>query len=74
MVTHSSDASIVETTALLLREGDVIVAPDSSEHTVTSHYQVDGISVSFSTNTGLHLHKTWFEAKSDTYQVRKETQ
>lgn len=53
--------------ALLLRVGDVITAPDGSRHTVTSHHQVDGISVTFTTDTGHRFHKSWYEALADTY-------
>jgi hypothetical protein len=55
--------------ALLLREGDVIVAPDGSRHTVVDRCQLDFNCVSVWTDTGAHLLKSWFEAKADTYDV-----
>jgi hypothetical protein len=67
------EADLVETIGLLLREGDVIVAPDGSEHTVTAHDKLDFNCVTFHTDTGLRVHLTWYEAKSFVYDVRRRT-
>lgn len=58
-----------ETSAFLLREGNVIVAPDGGQHTVTGRYAVDGISLHVDTDTGHHFSYTWYQAKTDIYDV-----
>lgn len=62
---------LVQETALCLRTGDVIVAPDGSEHKVIRHYKVDFTSVLFHTDTGHSLYHTWFEAKQPVYDVKR---
>lgn len=52
-----------------LVEGDVVIDPDGRAHRLDAKYQVDGISVSLTFDTGVHLYKTWGE-RGDTYDVR----
>lgn len=55
--------------ALDLREGDVIVAPDGRHHTVIAWDSLPGNSVVIATDTGLRIHKPWFDAVRDRYDV-----
>ena len=57
-----------------LRPGDVILAPDSSRHTVTAieWHGLAGAWLTIVTDSGLRLNKTQDESKLDTYDVLTE--
>lgn len=61
----------VEKMAHWLQVGDVIVAPDRSQHTVTEiqHHGLAALHMSIRTDTGLLLNKSVDEAKLDWYDV-----
>ena len=54
-----------------LRVGDIIVAPDTSRHTVTriDHHGLAGAWLTIHTDTGLALNKTPDAARLDSYDV-----
>ncbi|WP_367139724.1 hypothetical protein [Saccharothrix sp. HUAS TT1] len=56
-------------TVLDLFEGDVVIDPQGRAHRLESKYQVDGISVTMSFDSGVRLYKTWGE-RAHEYDVQ----
>lgn len=62
---------MMERTAIQLSVGDVIVAPDGTQHTVTDiqRHELEGAWLTIITDTGMKLDKSRNQAKLDTYNV-----